>query len=50
MGGTVVWHCWYLDRLVLKPEIHGSNLVIGKFFFTINHIEKTKIKKKNGPN
>ena len=37
------------------PEVHGSNPVIGKIYiehFTVNCIEKTKIKKKqagNGP-
>ena len=44
------------ERLLLIPEVHGSIPVIGKIYiehlFTVNCIEKTKIKKKeagNGP-
>ena len=39
-----------VDRLLPTPEVHRSNPVIGNFYiehlFTINYIEKTKIKKK----
>ena len=44
-----------VEWLLPIPEVHGSNPVIGKIFqhlFTVNCIEKTKIKKKgagNGP-
>ena len=45
-----------VGRLLLTPEVRGSNLVIGKIYiehlFHFNCIEKTKIKKKeadNGP-
>ena len=44
-----------VERSLLIPEVHGSNPVIGKIYikhFTVNCIEKTKIKKKqagNGP-
>ena len=42
-----------VQRLLPSPEVHGSNPVIGKiyiecFVFTVNCIEKTKIKKKRG--
>ena len=40
-----------VERLLPTPEVHGSNPVIGKllsdiYLFTVNSIEKTKIKKK----
>ena len=39
-----------VERSLLIPEVHGSNPVIGKIYiehlFTVNSIEKTKIKKK----
>ena len=44
-----------VERLLPIPEAHGLNPVIGKnlyWIFTVNCIEKTKIKKKeaeNGP-
>ena len=44
-----------VERSLPIPEVRGSNPVIGKIywtFFTVNCIEKTKIKKKearNGP-
>ena len=44
------------ERLVLIPEVHGSNSVIAEFLsdnvFTVNCIEKMKQRKKeagNGP-
>ena len=42
-----------VERSLPIPEIHGSNPVIAKFIehlFTINWIEKTKIKKKEAGN
>ena len=46
-----------IEQALPIPEVHGSNLVIGKklyieHLFTVNCIEKTKIKEKeagNGP-
>ena len=38
-----------VERLLPIPEVDGSNAVIGKklyLTFTVNYIEKTKIKKK----
>ena len=40
-----------VERLLLTPEVRGSNSVISQllsdiYFFTVNCIEKTKIKKK----
>ena len=39
-----------VERLLLTFEVRGSNPVIGKFYiehlFTLNYIEKTKIKEK----
>ena len=39
-----------VERSLLIPKVRGSNLVIGKIYvghlFTVNCIEKTKIKKK----
>ena len=36
----------FVEWVLLTPEIRGSNPVVGKFLFTLNCIEKTKIKKK----
>ena len=39
-----------VERLLPTPEVRGLNLVIGKFsiqhYFTVNRLEKTKMKKK----
>ena len=48
VGGAVVV-AQLVERLLPIPEVHGSNPVIGKKIyctFTVNCIEKTKIKKK----
>ena len=35
-----------VERLLPTLKVHGSNSVISSFLFTVNCIEKTKIKKK----
>ena len=45
MNGAVIV-AQLVERSLPTPEIHGSNLDIGKILFANCTIEKTKIKKK----
>ena len=49
-GSRAVVVAQLVERLLLTPEVHGSNQITGKFYikhlFTVNTIENAKITKK----